>query len=359
MKRFGAKYWLALPLAALMALAHAQDQNLTIRIAAPDLSAGDKVSGGPLADVLHTRHLLEDAFAADDIEVQWHFFKGAGPLINEAMSNDQLDVAFLGDLASIIGRASGLNTRLLMATGRASNGYLGVVPGSGIARIEDLKGKRVGILRGTADHLALIDVLSSAGLAERDVKVINLDFNAVNSALAARQIDASWAPARLFALKNKGLIEIPLGSQQLDGRGAGQGGLIVTQAFLDAHPQAAQRLVEVVLQAQHWLSQEANRQAQIDLSAAQSSYPPAVLSQALQGGDLSFVYSPLLDSYYLGVLRKDVKLAAATRLIRKPFDVDQWVEPALLQRALQRTQLSDAWKPANGYRWASTEETAQ
>ncbi|WP_312936322.1 ABC transporter substrate-binding protein [Pseudomonas sp.] len=351
------RYWLALPLIAWMSLAQAQ--GVTLRIASPDVTSGSQPSGGPLVDVLHTRHLLEEALAADGVEVQWHFFKGAGPLINEAMSNDQLDAAFLGDLASIIGRAGGLRTRLLMATGRASNGYLGVVPGSGIERIEDLKGKRVGILRGTADHLALIDVLARAGLSERDVKVINLDFNAVNSALAARQIDASWAPARLFALKHKGLIEIPLGSQQLDGRGAGQGGLVVTQAFIDAHPQAAQHLVEGVLKAQHWLAQEANRQAQIELSAQQSGYPPSVLTQALQGGDLSFVYSPLLDPYYLGVLRKDVQLAADARLIRKPFDVDQWVEPAILERALQQAQLGDAWTPATHYRWSTAKDTAQ
>jgi len=357
MKLRGLKYWLVLPLTALMALAHAE--GLTIRIAGPDLSAGAKVSGGPVADVLYTRHMLEDAFAAEGIKVQWHFFKGAGPMINEAMSNDQLDVAFLGDLASIIGRASGLQTRLLMATGRATNGYLGVVPGSGIQRIEDLKGKRVGILRGTADHLALIDVLASAGLQERDVKLINLDFNAVNGALAARQIDASWAPARLFALKQKGLIEIPLGSQQLNGRGAGQGGLIVTQAFIDAHPQATQRLVEVVAQALDWLSQEKNRQAQIDLSVEQSAYPPAVLTEALAGGDLGFIYSPLLDEHYLSVLRKDVQLATDARLIRKPFDVDQWVEPSILKQALQQTQLSDAWKPASEYRWTTTKDTAQ
>ncbi|WP_437884383.1 ABC transporter substrate-binding protein [Pseudomonas sp. LRF_L74] len=350
MKRTLSKLLFALPLLASATFTQAAD--ITLRIAAPDLSAGSKVSGGPVVDVLHSRHLLEDALAAEGVKVQWRFFKGAGPIINEAMSNGQLDAAFLGDLASIIGRANGVHTRLVIATGRGINGYLGVIPGSGIQRIEDLKGKRIGILRGTADHLALIDVLASAGLSERDVKVINLDFNAVNGALAAKQIDASWAPARLFALKNKGLIEIPLGSQQLEGKGAGQGGLLVTQAFIDAHPQATVRLAGAVAQALDWLSQEENRQAQIELSAEQSAYPVDVLTESLRGGDLRFIYSPLLDPYYVGILRKDVKQAQDARLIRAPIDVDQWIAPDILQQALDQTGLSNAWQASDRYRWS-------
>lgn len=349
MKRTLINSLLALPLLLAASLASADD--IVLRIAASDLSAGSKVSGGALADVLHTRQMLEKALASEGVKVQWSFFKGAGPIINEAMSNGQLDAAFLGDLASIIGRASGVETRLVMATGRGINGYLGVIPGSGIQRIEDLKGKRIGMLRGTADHLALIDVLASAGLSESDVKVINLDFNAVNSALAARQIDASWAPARLFALRNKGLIEIPLGSQQLAGAGVVQGGLLVTQAFIDAHPQVTVRLAATVAEALDWLSREENRQAQIAQSAEQSAYPVEVLTESLRGGDLRFIYSPLLDTYYLDNLRKDVKQAKDARLIRASIDVDQWVAPQILLQALQQSELSNAWEPADRYRW--------
>lgn len=36
------------------------------------------------------------------------FFKGAGPVVNEALANGQVDFAYLGDLAAIIGKANGL-----------------------------------------------------------------------------------------------------------------------------------------------------------------------------------------------------------------------------------------------------------
>jgi sulfonate transport system substrate-binding protein len=139
------------------------------------------------------------AFADQGIKIQWNFFKGAGPVINEAFANGQVDLAYLGDLAAIIGKSNGLDTRLLSAT-RVKQ-YLGVVPGSGIKTLQDLKGKRVAIFRGTASQLSFDAALASQGLSEKDLKVINLDFNAAVAALAAKQIDASWGSSGLTHCK--------------------------------------------------------------------------------------------------------------------------------------------------------------
>ena len=65
----------------------AADQLEEIRIAVPDVSAGSQPSGGGVVDVLRARQILEKEFAADGIEIKWSFFKGAGPVINEALAN--------------------------------------------------------------------------------------------------------------------------------------------------------------------------------------------------------------------------------------------------------------------------------
>jgi sulfonate transport system substrate-binding protein len=114
------------------------------------------------------------------------FFKGAGPVINEAFANGQVDLAYLGDLAAIIGKSNGLDTRLLSASARGVKQYLGVVPGSGIKTLQDLKGKRVAIFRGTASQLSFDAALASQGLSEKDLKVINLDFNAAGRGIGGQ-----------------------------------------------------------------------------------------------------------------------------------------------------------------------------
>lgn len=342
-------------IAAMLAWSvHAASPPKVIRIAAPDLSAGPKPSYGGQVDYLTTHRLLEKEFAKDGIKVEWSFFKGAGPGINEALANRQLDFAFIGDLPLIIGRANGLDTRLLAAGTRGVTVYLGVTPESGIKSLADLKGKRVGIFRGTADQLSFARVLESAGLKERDVKIVNLDFNAVNAALVAKQIDATWAPHRLLALRDRGIVNIPVSTQQLDGTGSLQGGLIGAQPFLQQHPDLATRFVKTVVVASRWLSTEANRQAQVQLVASQSSYPIAAIEESLRGNNLAFVYSPLLDGYFLGNFKRNVELARQFGLIRRTFDVDAWADPRYLAAALQQLGWQNEWRPYERYSGGST-----
>ncbi|WP_053160692.1 ABC transporter substrate-binding protein [Pseudomonas sp. P1.8] len=316
-------------LAGLLAFTASAEELKEIRIAVPDLSAGTQHSGGGVVDVLRDQQIFEKAFAEQGIKIQWSFFKGAGPVINEAFANDQVDLAYLGDLAAIIGKSNGLDTRLLSATARDVKHYLGVVPGSGIKTLQDLKGKRVAIFRGTASQLSFDAALASQGLSERDVKVINLDFNAAVAALAAKQIDASWSGSGLTALQAKGLAELPLNTKDLGGAGSVQAVLVGTGAFVDAHPQVVAKLLKAQQQAVEWLTQDGNKDAYIQLVSGLASYPPIILSQDLKDQKLSEVFQSTLDPVFLGKLQDAVDLASQQKLIRKPFKVSDWVAPEL------------------------------
>ncbi|KAF1067717.1 MAG: putative aliphatic sulfonates-binding protein [Pseudomonas citronellolis] len=318
-----------------------------IRIAVPDVSAGPKHSGAGISDVLYTRELLEKEFAADGIHISWSYFKGAGPAVNEAFANGQVDFAYLGDLAAIIGKSSGLDTRLLAATARGVNHYLGVQPGSGIKTLADLKGKRVGIFRGTASQLSFDNALAGAGLSEKDLKVINLDFSAALAALAAKQIDATWGLAGLFALRAKGLAEIPLSTRDLGGAGTLQAVLVGNGAFVDAHPDLTERLLKVQLQALGWSTTPANHDAFVQLVSDQAGYPPVILQTEFQDRPLADVLSPKLDADFLGKLEASVKAARQYGLIRRDFTVAEWAQPRYLDAASAAVQGSSAAVASN------------
>ena len=89
--------------------ARAADVPTVIRIGSPDLGTAGKpsVGAGPLT-VVQSNKWLEQEFAKEGIKIEWNFFRGAGPAIAEGLAAKQLDVVFLGDLASVIGRARGL-----------------------------------------------------------------------------------------------------------------------------------------------------------------------------------------------------------------------------------------------------------
>jgi sulfonate transport system substrate-binding protein len=313
-----------------------------IRIAVPDISAGKTPSGAGVVDVLRDRQDLEKEFAADGIEVQWTFFKGAGPAVNEALANGQVDFAYLGDLPAIVGKANGLDTRLLSATARDVKQYLGVLPGSGITSLESLKGKRVAIFRGTATQLSFDAALASKGLTERDFKVINLDYNAANAALAAKQIDATWTGPGVFALQARGLADVAISTADLNGAGSLQAVLVGTSAFIDAHPDIVKRLLKAQQPAVTWLRNEEHKQAYVDLVARLSTYPASILNA--DAGTQSFVkiFNPQLDPEFLGNLQNGVNVALEQKLIRKGFEVKDWAQPAFLDAALQGQEASAA-----------------
>jgi len=321
---------LAVPaLAGFLALNAQADDLKEIRIAVPDLSAGTQHSGGGVVDVLRDQQIYEKAFADQGIKIQWNFFKGAGPVINEAFANGQVDLAYLGDLAAIIGKSNGLDTRVLSASARGVKHYLGVVPGSGIKTLQDLKGKRVAIFRGTASQLSFDAALASQGLSEKDLKVINLDFNAAIAALAAKQIDASWGGSGLTALQAKGLAELPLNTKDLGGAGSVQAVLVGNGKFVDEHPDVVAKLLKAQQQAVQWLTEENNKEAYIQLVSGLASYPPVILTQDLKDQKLSEVFPSTLDPVFLGKLQDAVDLASQQKLIRKPFRVTDWVAPEL------------------------------
>lgn len=323
----------------------------TIRIGSPDLTAGQKHAGGGVVDVLYTKKWLEQEFAKNKINVEWYFFKGAGPAINEALANNQLDFAFLGDLPPIIGKANGLETQLLVPTARGITNYLAVRSDLKIKNFAELKGKRVGLLRGTADELSFVAALSSQGLKPSDVRLVNLDFNAVNAALAAKKIDASWGPSRFFSLRDKHIVNLPVSTRQFEGAGSSQGVFLGRQTFIQQHPRETQQIVSQVVKGLGWLSNEQNRVAQVALFFTQSGYPASVYAQELHGVNLKFLYSPLFDSYYTQQLQQKISLAKQQGLIRQNIQIKEWINSSFINQALQDTNLKAYWTPTQQYNY--------
>lgn len=77
-----------------------------------------------------------------------------------------------------------------------SNGADALVAADGIETVSDLKGKKVAVTVGECNHLLLAKALESAGLAEDDIIMANMDPDAAGAALKAGSVDAAvtWEP---------------------------------------------------------------------------------------------------------------------------------------------------------------------
>lgn len=258
---------------SLLAAGHSlAAQPKVIRLATPGISAGEKQSSGTASvDYAYTQQLLEREFARDNIRIEWIFFKNAGPAINEAFANEQIDFALLGDLPAIIGEAAGNKTRLLASSARRINGYLGVVPGRGNHSLADLRGKTLGVWLGTSGHLALNALLAREGYQAEDFRLINLDFSASLAALAGKRVDAVWGAAGILSLNALGLADIVIDTQGNDGLGTITTLVLGSTPFVEQYPELSARLVRVFVQAAHWSSEPQERDNAIQLLADRSA----------------------------------------------------------------------------------------
>jgi len=196
--------------------------------------------------------LLDQEFKKDGIEVSWTFLRGAGPAVNELYANGLADFSLLGDLPSIVGRSSGLKTRVLAATAIRQNTYLAVPADSSIQGIKDLKGKRVAIFKGTNIQLAVAKLLEQNGLQEKDIKAINMDQATSRSALITKDIDAAFGGAELLALRDQGAARI---AYRTDGNPAflRHCTFVGSEDFIKKYPEITQRIVKQLVIAAKWI----------------------------------------------------------------------------------------------------------
>ncbi|WP_046114055.1 ABC transporter substrate-binding protein [Aquincola tertiaricarbonis] len=343
--------WLGLGLATLLLAVFtlaAQAQNpgpkpTTVRIGVATGGVGAPPrTGGSTTGIVNAQGLLEEEFERDGIQVQWIFFKGAGPAVNEALVNRQLDFAWQGDLPSIVHRAGGVKTRIIAGSGVRNGLYLGVPPDSSVTRLEDLKGKRVAVFKGTNLHLAAVRALAAKGIKESDLKLINLDTASAQAALATRDIDAAFGYVELFSLREKGAAKVVWSAAQDSYRFTRQTVLLVTDDFAQRQPQVVQRVVTTLVKAAKVYSDEQQR-SELFAQWGQAELPERFWREDFIGQPLRVRLSPLLDPFLVARYKDAAAQAHALKLTRSQPEIDSWFDRRWLDAALKELKLEGYW----------------
>jgi len=326
-------------------LAPAFAEDITIRFGFAQVGVGNRQFGsGNSSAIAHAQGLVEAEFKDDPgVKIDWSFFKGAGPAVNEALANDQLDFALHGDLPAIVGRSNGLKTRIVAANGLRANIYLAVLPNSGIQKIEDLKGRKVAQFRGTNLQLATDKVLAAHGLTERDVKFISMDFATATAALASGDIDAAFGQADYLALEKQGVARVIYSTKGDDPAFTRHSHVHVTEKFEQAHGQAVARVVKALVKAAAWASDEKNREAVFE-TWAKSGIPAETFRADFDGQALKLRNTPLIDDFLISAYRDQADRAKQYRLLRGEVSIDDWFEPKYVEQAVKDLGLEGYWE---------------
>ncbi|XHE15930.1 sulfonate ABC transporter substrate-binding protein [Agrobacterium deltaense] len=158
--------------------------------AAEELKIGYQKTGLPV--IARQQGVIEKALEAKGVKVSWVEFT-AGPPLVEALNVGSINVGWTGDAPPIFGQAAG--SAIVYVAALPSNGRGEAVftkPESGIKSVADLKGRKVGVGKGTSAHNLLVAALEKNGLKFSDIEVVYLTPADAAAAFASDNIDA-WA----------------------------------------------------------------------------------------------------------------------------------------------------------------------
>ena len=173
--------------------------------------------------------------------------------IMQAMIAGEIDIGATASEAAISGRAKGVP--IYIVAGFATGGARLVArPDAGIKAVKDLKGKKVGVTRGSIQEVLLAAELSQHGLSSadvpgKDVQIIYLSYPDLNQALLGKNVDAimqtepqsSQALNRGFGVEVMKPYDTPIGSPVRT--------LVMTEKFYKERRPLAEKFMRCFLEA--------------------------------------------------------------------------------------------------------------
>ncbi|WP_263167558.1 ABC transporter substrate-binding protein [Streptomyces sp. SCSIO ZS0520] len=151
----------------------------------------------PSGDLLvKNRKLLEKALP--DYTISWVKFD-SGASVNQAFLGKSLDIAALGSspFARGVSGSSPIPYKVAFVLDVAGeNEALIARKGSGISEVKGLKGRTIGTPFASTSHYSLLAALEQAGLKPSDVKLVDLQPQAILAAWQRGDVDAAyvWLP---------------------------------------------------------------------------------------------------------------------------------------------------------------------
>src|ERR1700691_3003653 len=128
----------------------------------------DWATYNPVSMVLKDKGLLEKEFAKDAIGIRWVQTLGSNKAL-EFLNAGSIDFGSTAGSAALLGRINGDPIKSIYVYSKPEWTALVTRKDTAIAKITDLKGKRVAVTRGTDPHIFLVRALQSVGMSEKDI----------------------------------------------------------------------------------------------------------------------------------------------------------------------------------------------
>ncbi|MFL5199015.1 MAG: aliphatic sulfonate ABC transporter substrate-binding protein [Microvirga sp.] len=235
----------------------------------------DFATYNPVSLVLKEKGLLEKEFQKDGIAIRWVQTLGSNKAL-EFLNAGSIDFGSTAGSAALVAKINGNPIKAIYVYSRPEWTALVTRKDTGIAKVADLKGKRVAVTRGTDPHIFLVRALAEAGLTDKDVKFVLLQHPDGRLALERGDVDA-WAGLDPMMAST----EVEAGSVLFYRKPEANtwGILNVREEFAKKNPELVSRVLAVYEEARRWSL--AHPQELKQIFAGFTKLPPAVVDRQI------------------------------------------------------------------------------
>lgn len=201
---------------------------------------------GVIMEVVRRDRLLKQNLVRQGLTLRMTPVNAGGDAI-KAFKRGSITMTTLGDMPALELAA----TMPVIYCAQLKQNYAMVVGAKGLLA-KDLKGKRIGNVFASSGHFALLKVLHSGGLAEKDVTLVTMPVNQMPEALQKGTIDAfaAWEPTPSIVISNAPDRFAAIGRQSSSSY------LVASRTFAEQHPEAMRQVAAALVRAMTWLKHD-------------------------------------------------------------------------------------------------------
>jgi sulfonate transport system substrate-binding protein len=152
----------------------------------------DWATYNPVSLLLKDKGFLEKEFAKDGIKVVWIKTVSSSNAL-QFLNADSINFGSTAGSAALVAKINGNPIKSVYVYSRPEWTALVTTKDSKINKIEDLKGKKVAMVRGTDPHIFAVRALLSVGLTDKDITPVLVQQHADGGNLLIRGDVDAWA----------------------------------------------------------------------------------------------------------------------------------------------------------------------
>lgn len=250
----------------------------------------------------------------------------SGSAMVSFLVNGQIESAFGSEIAGVANHNLDPNVVMVAQATRLVR-WIAVV-GRNIDTLDQLKGKKVGVARGSGGEVFWLAMLDKLKLNAADYTVVNVEAPEMVAALERGNIDAyavwePWVTRGLAAVKNTKVLR--------DQEGILEQGVYIymNRGWIQKNPAPAEAFMRALVEATDIINKDRQRAAR-DVSAFLKSLDPALVEQLMT----KLQFEMVLNDFTIDLFRLAESQLKQQNKLTKPLDYGAFVYPDLLRKVL-------------------------